>query len=233
MESRDVGIVFTYFKNRNFVGLRAIRHHLDKEEIKASTNQILTDIAQYLDDNSFDGKKRLMPQVYRDLLIEIANLVGSWPVLTMSQKGCVLNNDLELVRCLLNHLPAWQHEAVVKCLPGALVNSQFDVALMLIRYYLHFDVSGRIPDKKLTAIELYDCFESSCDALPFKSLGDDERAKYEIIELMIKSGYIHHILYMYSARRLVPRQHFFDSLSRISPADQDVIRLFHARHHAC
>lgn len=229
MESPAATQVLQYFKSRNLTGLRAIRHHLDKEELRHSIVELLGQIAGHLDAMGFDSKEKPMPAEYRELLIEIATIVGAYPVLTLSQKGAVISGDVELVKCLLNQLQHWEDEAVVAAIPGALVNSQFNVAMFLIQFYLHRLPTGRRPEKKISAMELYQCFEACCESVPFKSLGNDELAKAQILEMMMKTGYIHHILYMSQTRRFVPSHEFFQALQSIQPAQQQFLRQFHAR----
>lgn len=209
--------------------MRSIRHHLDKEELRNSAVELLDQIAGHLQAMGFDGKHKPMPVEYRELLIEIATIVGAYPVLTCSQRGAVISSDLELVRCLVNQLQNWEDEAVVAAIPGALVNSQFPVAMFLIQFYLHRLPTGRRAEKRITAMELYQCFEACCESVPFKSQGDDELARAKIMELMMETGYIHHVLYMSQTCRFVPSHEFFNSLQSIKPSQQQFLRQFHAR----
>lgn len=229
MESSAATQVLQYFKSRNLVGLRAIRHHLDKEELRNGAVELLGQIAGHLDAIGFDSKEKPMPAEYRELLIEIATIVGAYPVLTLSQKGAVISGDVELVKCLLNQLQHWEDEAVVAAIPGALVNSQFPVAMLLIQFYLHLLPVGRRPEKRLTAMELYQCFDACCESVPFKSLGAEELAKAKILELLMDTGYIHHILYMSQTCRFVPSHEFFNALQSMSPTQQQFLRQFHIR----
>lgn len=229
MENSAAAQVLRYFKSRNLAGLRSIRHHLDKEELRHGAVDLLDQLAGNLDTMGFDGKHKAMPREYRELLIEIATIVGAYPVLTCSQRGAVISSDVELVRCLLNQLQTWQDEAIVAAIPGTLVNSQFATAMLLIDFYLHRLPVGRRSEKRLTALELYQCFDACCESVPFKSLGDDELAKAKLMQLMMDTGYIHHILYMSQTCRFVPRHEFFEALQSINPSQQQLLRQFHAQ----
>lgn len=229
MMSQSSDIVYKHFKTRNLAGLQAIRHHLDKKELRASTNQLLTDIAQYLDDNGFDGKHNVMPDVYRDLLIEIGSLVGPTHVLLQAQKRVFLCNDLELTRCLLNQVREFEDDVIVGQIPNILKNSQFHIARLVLEFYLHRLPSGRRPQRKLAAMELYQCFEAVAESLPFQSGGQEELIEMEIMKLLVDTGFVHHILYLAQTRRLLPCQRFYDALYKLTPSEQRFIRHFHAR----
>jgi len=227
--SQSSDIVYKHFKSRNLAGLQAIRHHLGKEELRASTNQLFTDIAQYLDDQGFDGKHNVMPNEYRELLIEIGSLVGPTHVLLQAQKKVFLCNDLELTRCLLNQVREFEDDIIVGQLPNILKNSQFHIARLLMSFYLHRLPAGRRPQRKLSAMELYMCFEAVAESLPFQARGEDEIVEMEIMRLLVDTGFIHHILYLAQTRRFVPCQRFYDALYKLTPGEQRYIRHFHVR----
>lgn len=227
--NKSSDIVYKHFKSRNLAGLQAVRHHLDKEEIRSSTNQLLNEIAEYLDAQGFDGKHNVMPDEYRELLIEIGSLVGPTHVLLQAQKRFFLCNDLELTRCLLNHVREFEDDIVIGQIPNILKNSQFHIARLLMSFYLHRLPSGRRPQRKLSAMELYQCFEAVADSLPFQARGEDELIEMEIMKLLVDMGLIHHILYLAQTRRLVPCQRFYDALYKLTPSEQRFIRNFHAR----
>lgn len=227
MDGQAGDIVFSCFKSRNLAGLQAIRHHLDKEEIKASTNHLLTEIAQYLDDNGFDGKHKEVPDECRELLIEIGSLVGPAHMLLQVQRKVFLCNDYELTRCLLNQVREFEDEIIIGQIPGLLKNSQFHIARLLMSFYLHYLPAGRRPQRKLSAMELYLCFEAVADSVPFKARGEDEVIEREIMRLMLDTGFIHHVLYLAQAGRLAPCQRFYHAISHLAPQEQRFIFDFH------
>lgn len=229
MDYQAGDIVLQYFKSRNLAGLQAIRHHLDKQEISASTNQLLTEIAEYLDVQGFDGKHNVMPDEYREMLIEIASLVGPTHVLLQAQKKVFLCNDLELTRCLLNQVREFEDDIIIGQIPNILKNSQFHIARLLMSFYLHRLPAGRRPQRKLSAMELYLCFEAVAESLPFQARGEDEIVEMEIMRLLVDTGFVHHILYLAQTRRFVPCQRFYDALYKLTPSEQRFIRHFHAR----
>ena len=167
-------LVLQHFKARNLSGLQGIRHHLDKPELQAGTVQLLADIADHLHDQGFDGKSKTMPGEYREMLLELATLIGPVGVLLGCQRGAGINGDYELVRCLLNQLQEHQDELVIEQIPVALMNSQFAVGMLLVKFYLHKLPAGRKPSRKLTATELYSAYEALDDVVPFNSQGHEE-----------------------------------------------------------
>lgn len=229
MTAQASNIVFKYFKSKNLAGLQAIWHHLDKEEVRASTNQLLTEIAEYLDAQGFDGKHNVMPDEYREMLIEIGSLVGPTHVLLQAQKSVFLCNDYELTRCLLNQVREFEDEIIIGQIPNLLKNSQFHIARLLLDFYLHRLTAGRRPQRKLTAMELYLCFEAVADSVPFQARGEDEIVELEILRMLVDTGFVHHILYLAQTRRFVPCQRFYDALYKLTPSEQRFIRNFHAR----
>lgn len=222
-------LVLQYFKARNLSGLQGIRHHLDKAELQAGTVQLLSDIADHLHGLGFDGKSKTMPGEYRELLLELATLIGPVPVLLGCQRGAGINGDYELVRCLLNQLQEHQDELIVEQIPPALMSSQFHVGMLLIRFYLHRLPVGRKPRRKLTAMELYQAYEALDEVVPFNSQGHEELAGAEIMGLMVETGFVHNILYRAQTGRFVPSQSFYNALQLLKPQEQQFLKQFHAR----
>lgn len=227
MEHQAGDIVLKHFKSRNLAGLQAIRHHLDKEEIRASTNQLLTEIAEYLDAHGFDGKHNVMPAECRELLIEIGSMVGPTHVLLQAQKNMFLCNDPELTRCLLNQVREFEDEIIIGQIPNLLKNSQFHIARLLMGFYLHRLPSGRRPQRRLSARELYLCFDAVADSVPFQACGEDETIEREIIRLMVDTGFIHHVLYLAQVGRLARCERLYRALSHLESDDQRFIFDFH------
>lgn len=229
MHDQDADLVFRNFVARNIRGLKAIRHHLDKQELTASTDKLLSDIADHLHAQGFDGKHKRMPGEYRELLLELATIIGPLPVLLESQRGRGISGDYELVRCLLNQLQEYQDELVIEQIPAALKSSQFNVGMLLVRFYLHKLPAGRKPERRLNAVELYSAFEALGETVAFQSQGDEELAEMEIMRLFVDTGFVHHILYRAKTGRMNPSQAFFDALRLLKPAEQNLLRQFHAR----
>lgn len=225
-------LVLQHFKARNLQGLQGIRHHLDKAELQAATVQLLAEIADHLHGQRFDGKSKTMPGEYREILLELATLIGPVPVLLGCQRGAGINGDYELVRCLLNQLAEHQDELIIEQIPVALMNSQFPAGMLLIRFYLHKLPVGRKPRRKLTAMELYEAYEALDEVVPFNSQGHEELAGMEIMELMVETGFVHNILYKAQAGRFAPSQSFYNALQLLKPKDQQFLKQFHARQKA-
>lgn len=227
--SEAADLVFQHFKSRNLRGLQSIRHHLDKHELQAGTVQLLADIADHLHVQGFDGKSKPLDEEYRELLLELATLVGPVAVLLGTQRNAPISGDYELVRCLLNQLAEHQDELIIEQIPSALMNSQFHVGMLLVRFYLHKLPAGRKPERKLTAMELYGAFEALDEVVPFISQGDEELASLEIMRLMLETGFVHNVLYRAQTGRFAPSQSFYNALSLLKPAEQQFLKLFHAR----
>lgn len=229
MRDQAADLVFQHFRARNLAGLQSIRHHLDKHELQAGTVQLLSDIADHLHAQGFDGKSKPLPEAYREMLLELATMIGPIAVLLGTQRNASISGDYELVRCLLNQLAGHQDELIVEQIPSALMNSQFNVGMLLVRFYLHKLPAGRKPERKLTAMELYGAFEALDEVVPFNSQGDEELASLEIMRLMLDTGFVHNILYRARAGKFVPSQFFYNALNLLKPAEQQFLKQFHAR----
>lgn len=227
--SESAELVFQHFKSRNLRGLQSIRHHLDKHELQAGTVQLLADIADHLHAHGFDGKSKPLDEEYRELLLELATMIGPVAVLLGTQRNAPISGDYELVRCLLNQLAEHQDELVIEQIPPALMNSQFHVGMLLVRFYLHKLPAGRKPPRKLTAMELYQAFEALDEVVPFNSQGDEELASLEIMRLMLDTGFVHNILYRAQTGRFAPSQSFYNALNLLRPQEQSFLKQFHAR----
>lgn len=225
-------IIFQYFKSRNLVGLRGIRHHLDKQELHHDTAQLLANIADHLHSLGFDGKTNELTAEYRELLIELATIVGPLHVLIGTQRGCRISGDYELVRCLLNQLQDHQDELVVELISSAMANSQFNVGMLLVRFYLRLLPVGRKPARKLSAIELYQAFEALSEVVHFQSQGQEELVAHELMQLFVKTGYVHNIMYRAQTKRLMLVSSFYDGLRTLPTAQQELICQFHIRRKA-
>lgn len=229
MRDPAADLVFQHFRVRNLAGLQGIRHHLDKHELQAGTVQLLSDIADHLHDQGFDGKSKPLDDGYREMLLELATLIGPVTVLLRTQRGAPISGDYELVRCLLNQLAEHQDELIIEQIPPALMNSQFHVGMLLVRIYLHKLSAGRKPERKLTAMELYQAFEALDEVVPFISQGDEELASLEIMRLMLDTGFVHNILYRAQTGKFVPSQSFYNALQLLKPQEQKFLKQFHAR----
>lgn len=227
--SESAELVFQHFKARNLRGLQSIRHHLDKHELQAGTVQLLADIADHLHNQGFDGKSKPLDGGHREMLLELATLIGPVAVLLGCQRGAGISGDYELVRCLLNQLQEHQDELIIEQIPAALMNSQFHVGMLLVRFYLHRLPAGRKPMRKLTAMELYQAFEALDEVVPFNSQGDEELASLEIMRLMLDTGFVHNVLYRAQTGRFAPSQSFYNALNLLKPSEQQFLKLFHAR----
>ncbi|MGX4727540.1 hypothetical protein [Pseudomonas chlororaphis] len=227
--SESAELVFRHFKSRNLRGLQSIRHHLDKHELQAGTVQLLADIADHLHALGFDGKSKPLDDEYREMLLELATIIGPIAVLLGTQRNAPISADYELVRCLLNQLVEHQDELIIEQIPAALMNSQFHVGMLLVRFYLHKLPAGRKPQRKLTAMELYQAFEALDEVVPFNSQGDEELASLEIMRLMLDTGFVHNILYRAQTGKFVPSQSFYNTLNLLKPSEQQFLKLFHAR----
>ena len=222
-------LVLQYFKARNLQGLQSIRHHLDKNELQAGTVQLLADIADHLHALGFDGKSKRMDDGYRELLLELATLIGPVAVLLGTQRNAPICGDYELVRCLLNQLQEHQDELVIEQIPAALMNSQFHVGMLLVRFYLHKFPAGRKPQRKLNAMELYAAYEALDEVVPFNSQGNEELVGLELMRLLVETGYVHNILYRAQAGKFAPSQSFYNALNLLKPDEQRFLKQFHAR----
>lgn len=227
--SEAAELIFQHFKARNLTGLQGIRHHLDKHELQSGTVQLLADISDHLHDLGFGGKSERMDDEYREMLLELATCIGPVAVLLGTQRSAPICGDYELVRCLLNQLAEHQDELVIEQIPAALMNSQFHVGMLLVRFYLHKLPAGRKPQRKLTAMELYGAFEALDDVVPFNSQGDEELAAFDLMKLLSETGYVHNILYQAKAGRFAPCQSFYDALSLLTPHELNHLDQFHAR----
>lgn len=227
--SESAELVFQHFKARNLRGLQSIRHHLDKNELQAVTVQLLADIADHLHDQGFDGKSKPLDDGYREMLLELATLIGPVGVLLGTQRNAPISGDCELVRCLLNQLAEHQDELLIEQIPAALMNSQSNVGMLLVRFYLHKLPAGRKPERKLTAMELYQAFEALDEVVPFNSQGDEELASLEIMRLMLETGFVHNVLYRAQTGRFAPSQSFYNALNLLKAAEQQFLKQFHAR----
>ncbi|MBH3415308.1 hypothetical protein I5S78_02865 [Pseudomonas putida] len=222
-------LVLQYFKARNLQGLQSIRHHLDKNELQAGTVQLLSDIADHVHAHGFDGKRKPLDDGYREMLLELATLIGPVGVLLGTQRNAPISGDCELVRCLLNQLAEHQDELLIEQIPAALMNSQFNVGMLLVRFYLHKLPAGRKPERKLTAMELYQAFEALDEVVPFNSQGNEELVALEIMRLMLDTGFVHNVLYRAQTGRFVPSQYFYNALNLLKPSEQQFLKQFHAR----
>ena len=229
MPDQAADLVFQYFKTQNLRGLQSIRHHLDKHELQAGTVQLLADIADHLHDQGFDGKSKPLDDSYREMLLELSTMIGPVAVLLGTQRNAPICGDYELARCLLNQLAEHQDELIIEQIPPALMNSQFHVGMLLVRFYLHKLSAGRKPERKLTAMELYQAFEALDEVVPFNSQGNEELAALEIMMLIVDTGFVHNILYRAQTGKFVPSQSFYNALNLLKPAEQQFLKQFHAR----
>ncbi|WP_312593866.1 hypothetical protein [Stutzerimonas nitrititolerans] len=220
-------LIFEIFKSGNLVGFQAIRHHLDKQELHHDTAELLANIADQLHALGFDGKTCELSAEYRELLLELATIVGPIPVLMETQRGCRISGDYELVRCLLNQIMDHQDALIVELIPVAMANSQFAVGMLLVRFYLRLLPTGRKPARKLSAMELYGAFVALSEVVHFQSHGNEKFAEVELVRLMMETGYIHHLLYKVQTRRISPSQAFRNTLNSLCPNCQQSLRQFH------
>ena len=229
MLNQSAEMIFKAFTARNLNGLQGIRHHLDKNELQAGTVQLLADIADHLHDQGFDGKSKRMDVEYRELLLELATMIGPIAVLLGTQRNAPISADYELVRCLLNQLVEHQDELIIEQIPAVLMNSQFHVGMLLVRFYLHKLPAGRKPQRKLTAMELYQAFEALDEVVPFNSQGNEELVALDIKRLMLDTGFVHNVLYRAQAGKFAPSQSFYNALSLLKPQEQKFLKQFHTR----
>ncbi|WP_312299118.1 hypothetical protein [Stutzerimonas nitrititolerans] len=225
-------LVLQHFKSGNLTELRSIRHHLDKQELHADTAQLLADIADHLHAQGFDGKTNELSAEYRELLIELASIIGPLHVLMGTQRGCRISGDYELVRCLLNQVMDHQDDLIVELIPSAMASSQFAVGMLLVRFYLRLLPNGRKPARKLSAMELYQAFEALNEVVHFQSQGQEELVAHELMQLFVKTGYVHNIMYRAQTKRLTLISDFYDGLRTLPPAQQELICQFHIRRKA-
>ena len=191
--------------------------------------QLLSDIADHVHAHGFDGKSKPLDDGYREMLLELATLIGPVGVLLGTQRNAPISGDCELVRCLLNQLAEHQDELLIEQIPAALMNSQFNVGMLLVRFYLHKLPAGRKPERKLTAMELYQAFEALDEVVPFNSQGNEELVALEIMRLMLDTGFVHNVLYRAQTGRFVPSQYFYNALNLLKPSEQQFLKQFHAR----
>jgi len=222
-------VVLQHFKALNLRGLQSIRHHLEKQELRAGTVELMADISDHLHSLGFDGKGTSLSESYRELLLELATLIGPVGVLLGCQRGSGIAGDYELVRCLLNQLADHQDELIIEQIPSVLMNSQFEVGMLLVKFYLHKLPAGRKPKRKLTAMELYQAFEALDEVVPFNSQGHEELVAVEIMRLLLDTGFVHNILYKAQTYRFTPSQSFYNALNFLKPKEQQFLKQFHAR----
>ncbi|MCL8307644.1 hypothetical protein [Pseudomonas putida] len=225
-ESSDA--VLDFFYSGDVSGFKAVRHHLDKEEIWRDGDFICAQISRWLDGNNIDCDKNELPWEQREILFEIAGILGPLKILFwLHPNRLPVINDEILVKRLLNQLNDAEDEQVVSRIEKCFEWHQYKIGFLLVNFYLHNQRGARKPALKLTAQALYKIFEAAGRLRVLSNEDYSDRAELELMEMLVETGYIHNILYLAKHRKLIHSASFYRALARLSADSKAKIEQFH------
>lgn len=220
--------VLDFFYSGDVTGFRAAKHHMDKEEIWHDGDFICAQISEWLDDCGIDCDRNELPWEQREILFEIAGILGPLKILFwLYPSRLPVFNDEILVKRLLDQLNDAEDEQLVGRIERCFEWRQYKIGFLLVNFYLHNLRGARKPELKLTAQKLYNVFESAGRLRIFNNEGETGRAEFELMEMLVETGYIHNILYLNKHKKLAPSASFYSTLAKLSTESKAKIERFH------
>lgn len=144
--------VMDYFYAGNAAGFRAVKHHLDKQEIWSEQDFICAQISEWLSENAIDCEHKQLPDPQREILVGLSDLIGSVPILFWTHPNRFpVFNDISLVKSLLNLMGDVDDEKVLTRIERCFEWDQHEIGFLLVDFYMHNLPGMRRPAAKLTA----------------------------------------------------------------------------------
>ncbi|KJZ67258.1 hypothetical protein [Pseudomonas fluorescens] len=220
--------VLDFFYSGDVTGFRAAKHHMDKEEIWHDGDFICAQISEWLDDYGIDCDRNELPFEQREILFEIAGILGPLKIIFwLHPSRLPVFNDEVLVKRLLDQLNDAEDEQMVGRIEKCFEWHQYKIGFVLVNFYLHNLRGTRKPELKLTAQGLYNVFEAAGRLRIFNEEYDIDLAELELMEMLVETGYIHNILYLTKHKKLTPSASFYRTLARLPAETKEKIEQFH------
>lgn len=220
--------VLDFFYSGDVTGFKTVKHQLDKEEIWHDGDFICAQISQWFDDYNMDCERNELPFEQREILFEIAGILGPLKILFwLHPTRLPVFNDEILVKRLLDQLNEAEDEQMVGRIEKCFEWHQYKIGFLLVNFYLHDLRGARKPELKLTAKGLYNVFEAAGRLRIFNNEADTDWAELELMEMLIETGYIHNILYLVKCKKFTPSASFYSTLDKLPAASKAKIEQFH------
>ncbi|MCK2118904.1 hypothetical protein MYW52_25875 [Pseudomonas juntendi] len=220
--------VMDFFYAGNVSGFRAVKHHLDKQEVWSEQDFICAQISEWLSDNQIDCEHKQLPDPQREILLDLSALIGSAPILFWTHPNRFpVFNDIALVKSLLNLMGDVDDEKVLSRIERCFERDQHEIGFLLVDFYMHNLEGMRRPGTKLTAKSLYNIFEATGRLRILGKQDDIDRAEARLMKLLVETGYIHNVLYLIECRKLKPSANFYKALAQLPHDFRATVEQFH------
>lgn len=220
--------VLDFFYAGDVSGFRAIKHHMDKQEIWSEQDFICAQISEWLSENEIDCESKQLPHPQREILVDLSTLIGQVPILFwMHPNRFPVFNDASLVKQLLNLIGDVDDEKVLGRIERCFEWDQHKIGFLLVNFYLHNLEGVRRPATKLTAKGLYNIFEATGRLRILGKQDDIARAEARLMKMLVETGYIHNILYLIERKKLTPCASFYKALDQLPQDWKARIEQFH------
>lgn len=220
--------VLDFFCAGDVAGFRAIKHHMDRQEVWSEQDFICAQISEWLRENEIDCEHKPLPDSQREILVDLSTLIGQVPVLFWTHPNRFpVFNDPTLVKSLLNLMGDVDDEKVVGRIERCFEWDQHKIGFLLVNFYLHNLEGSRRPANKLTAKGLYNIFEAAGRLRILGNQAKTNLAEFRLIKMLVETGYIHNILYLIEQKKLTPCASFYKTLAKLSDDCRAKIELFH------
>lgn len=221
-------VVLDFFCAGDVAGFRAVKHHMDRQEVWSEQDYICAQISEWLSDNKIDCEQKQLPHSQREILVDLSTLIGQVPILFWAHPNRFpVFNDATLVKRLLNLMGDVDDEKVLSRMERCFEWGQHKIGFLFVKFYLHKLEGARRPAMKLTAQGLYNVFEATGR---LRILGKQEgiaRAEVELMKMLVATGYIHNILYLIKHKKLIPCASFYKTLIQLPQYWKGKVEQFH------
>ncbi|MCO7057161.1 hypothetical protein ACUZXZ_08345 [Pseudomonas juntendi] len=220
--------VLDFFCAGDVAGFRAIKHHMDRQEVWSEQDFICAQISEWLSENKIDCESKQLPHPQREILVDLSTLIGQVPILFwMHPNRFPVFNDASLVKQLLNLMGDVDDEKVLGRIERCFEWDQHKIGFLLVNFYLHNLEGVRRPAIKLTAKGLYNIFEATGRLRILGKQDDIARAEARLMKMLVETGYIHNVLYLVECKKLKPCASFYKALAQLPQDWMARIEQFH------
>lgn len=220
--------ILDFFYAGNAAGFRAVKHHLDKDEVWSEQDFICAQISEWLTDNRIDCENTQLPDPQREILVDLSTMIGQAPILFWTHPNRLpVFNDIVLVKSLLNLMGDVDDEKVLARIERCFEWDQHEIGFLLVDFYMHKLEGMRRPATKLTAKGLYDIFEATGRLRILGKQDDIARAEERLMKMLVETGFIHNILYLIEHKKLIACSSFYRALAQLPQGWKERIEQFH------
>ncbi len=220
--------VMDFFYAGNVSGFRAVKHHLDKQEVWSEQDFICAQISEWLSDNKIDCEHKRLPDPQREILVDLSALIGSAPILFWTHPNRFpVFNDIVLVKSLLNLMGDVDDEKVLARIERCFEWDQHEIGFLLVDFYMHNMEGMRRPQTKLTARGLYNVFEAAGRLRILGKQDDIAKAEARLMKILVETGYIHNVLYLIEHKKITPCTSFYRALAQLPQNWKAGVEQFH------